>query len=669
MKNDRSNNSDAELSQAESALRREVFLQSIDKTNASKNNEAMGKGLVSEQFADGQVVVPAFKLRDYFNQKVILEVPKWQREYTWDPTSEGQVGVLLDDLKSFVEDNSQEEYLLGAVIVCNSENPNSVLLIDGQQRTVTLSLLLMACEEFLSHSNFYTQDKYFFKTTINNMVNTETDNRSFKPRVVWAQENANKILVKIYDWMIAQGEDRDDYLDESEKLSKTQSNLLSAVKFIRHEIREGKWIPHDKLIEGLEKIFNGVRIIQLRLGDEKEAQRAFDRINHRGMQLSDADLIKNLIFQNVDDNDFEILSDSWVNMTDILRDIKSSKLSDPKYLLRAHAWTYWERKHGYDDLADLYKKSDFISPNNAKAFSIELEKYALALKGYSKELKHEKFGELPLLMPPNFLGSVQHYPVLLAGYGISNKESFEHLYKMVSLRSLQYVLAKERPPEFESMIPKWANAIREAGRDVTIEKLNEIYNSKAFGENSAAKREFLNDSLDSQMRSWSYSEAAGKKKIRATLALLSWWVDSLNDTHYSISEYFSTKKPRGQRGAKGWDLDHICATKYEDPKISAEIRNTIGNLTLLGPEDNREASNVSPISKAVLYRNSHLVFTKTIVGEELTPRMERGLAKVYEACEYKPTWNLKTWSEDDINSRTEFLISFTKKILNLELSL
>ena len=55
----------------------------------------------------------------------------------------------------------------------------------------------------------------------------------------------------------------------------------------------------------MEKILKNVKVIQLSLDNQSEAIEVFDRINHRGMQLSGADLIKNQIFQMVPDASFE----------------------------------------------------------------------------------------------------------------------------------------------------------------------------------------------------------------------------------------------------------------------------------------------------------------------------------------------------------------------------
>ena len=66
-----------------------------------------------------------------------LQIPDYQRIYCW---LEKNVLQLLEDIKSI-----KEEYRLGTIILQKKEDNNSFVydIIDGQQRLVTLSLILL----------------------------------------------------------------------------------------------------------------------------------------------------------------------------------------------------------------------------------------------------------------------------------------------------------------------------------------------------------------------------------------------------------------------------------------------------------------------------------------------------------------------------------------------
>ena len=142
---------------------RNIFLSTLDSVQTVKHNTQMPIVTDPTVINPEQQVVPVLNLSSYFTQNFTLSVPPWQREYTWDATNEeGEVGVLLDDLKQFAEDKDKSEYLLGAVILCKTDDPEVVYLIDGQQRTVTLTLLIMCCYQYLKENQLLSAEHFRF---------------------------------------------------------------------------------------------------------------------------------------------------------------------------------------------------------------------------------------------------------------------------------------------------------------------------------------------------------------------------------------------------------------------------------------------------------------------------------------------------------------------------
>jgi uncharacterized protein with ParB-like and HNH nuclease domain len=75
---------------------------------------------------------PVRNVFEYLTQDRVIRIPLWQREYSWKATEAGQVGVLMSDLKEFIE-SGDSEYLIGSVILCQDEEKSDHrLLIDGQ---------------------------------------------------------------------------------------------------------------------------------------------------------------------------------------------------------------------------------------------------------------------------------------------------------------------------------------------------------------------------------------------------------------------------------------------------------------------------------------------------------------------------------------------------------
>lgn len=74
---------------------------------------------------------------DYLSKNKFV-IPLYQRAYVW---GESECEELLDDIMNFFETREEnDDYFLGSVVMYKENNLQN--LIDGQQRTTTLSLLI-----------------------------------------------------------------------------------------------------------------------------------------------------------------------------------------------------------------------------------------------------------------------------------------------------------------------------------------------------------------------------------------------------------------------------------------------------------------------------------------------------------------------------------------------
>lgn len=96
-------------------------------------------------------------LKDLLKEKVVI--PYYQRPYVWDAE---RVRLLLSDLDEFLDSKNTEKpekYLLGSIIFY--KNGENLDVVDGQQRLVSLSLILEALglNGFFIESNSLTKSK------------------------------------------------------------------------------------------------------------------------------------------------------------------------------------------------------------------------------------------------------------------------------------------------------------------------------------------------------------------------------------------------------------------------------------------------------------------------------------------------------------------------------
>lgn len=132
-------------------------------------------------------------------ENIKLVIPNYQRPYKW--TSKNVI-QLLDDIID-AKNKNKENYRLGTLILHENEEYN---IVDGQQRTITLSLLLMAlsadsgCKiDFLDqslasnpHNNFNIPENF---RTLERRVNNIIDNRKKNELQDYIENNCELIVV------------------------------------------------------------------------------------------------------------------------------------------------------------------------------------------------------------------------------------------------------------------------------------------------------------------------------------------------------------------------------------------------------------------------------------------------------------------------------------------
>lgn len=86
-------------------------------------------------------IVGSLSIQELF-QKTI-QIPKYQRPYAW---SEEQVIALIEDLIEAFS-SKKERYLIGNMIFHQEEEQTKINIVDGQQRTTTLALILKVLDD------------------------------------------------------------------------------------------------------------------------------------------------------------------------------------------------------------------------------------------------------------------------------------------------------------------------------------------------------------------------------------------------------------------------------------------------------------------------------------------------------------------------------------------
>ena len=612
------------------------------------------------------------------NHDRLLVVPPWQREYVWSPTQDGEVGVLLDDLRDFVN-GSEVDYLMGSILLSHGAKANERLIIDGQQRTLTYSILIMAVlkhvqnqRESVHHLGSPEENTAEDRVLVDMRSAISGDDSMYVPRISMPQSRANDMLQSIFAWSkVADGEASKVFTEEKEHWTQTQRNLIDVATWVyEKQLKTEEWLPNKSLLKAMKKILNGVKFLQITLEGQQEAIAVFDRINSRGALLDSGDLIKNRIFQTVeDDESFDRISSSWLQMNESLAKCSLKRMREPKFLLRALALADQDLKGDTSEISEepntkfsapkiTYEKltnywGERLDPKLMKGssnqekklnpfdFSDDLVNASEWLYSYSVERTPEQ-KSLRELYFSRYLNSVQHYPILLAGRKIKDFAVLTYLTKQVHARTAFYLLSEERTQDFESLVPIWTGLISKAGANATKEDLKHI-----FEEYVQVNEDSMNLLMD-QMRNWTYT-STDKKKIRAVLSQLTRIVDvagGKEDKESPIS-YFSTKKDTNQ---ESWDIDHILP-KQSAPR-DAELHK-IGNLVLLKAKHNSLKKAATPWEKKDVYVGSHLLLTQNLVSVTVDDERAKVDRLFMKAGVSDKSWDLETWDENSMKKRAD----------------
>ncbi|QDP39445.1 DUF262 domain-containing protein [Radiobacillus deserti] len=239
-------------------------------------------------------------------------IPVYQRTYKWTRINCKQ--IMQDILKA--SQPQSKTHFLGSIVYITDEHyqatqVNKLTIIDGQQRLTTISLLLMAMVK-----NLQEQPKKF-KTTPTKLL---------KKYLVIDEDETNKPEDFISKLSLTK-HDRDFYnrLVKNQPLRNNNQNIYNNFEFFYNEIKN-KEIDIDTLFEGIGKLLI-VSVSLVRTKDDP--QLIFESLNSTGVKLEQADLIRNFLLMDLDDNfQKEVYNTYWYPMEISLRDSLSDFIRD-----------------------------------------------------------------------------------------------------------------------------------------------------------------------------------------------------------------------------------------------------------------------------------------------------------------------------------------------------
>jgi len=207
----------------------------------------------------------AKSIEQFFTGKSLV-VPDYQRDYAW---KEGNVDDLFDDVEEALQAGGG--HYLGTFILSQTKKASSLLVVDGQQRLTTLTMLLDALIDLVADT---TIKQHYYNTFISHPVTGAKfsvlgDNDTFFHELL-AENNP-------------------------EPESDGQYRLRAAYSRIRLRVHALVAQGGQDLIKQWLLCVSQMEVLEFIEPDEGKAIRMFQSVNDRGVPLAKMDIVKSLL--------------------------------------------------------------------------------------------------------------------------------------------------------------------------------------------------------------------------------------------------------------------------------------------------------------------------------------------------------------------------------------
>lgn len=514
---------------------------------------------------------------NFLNQNQQLIIPVYQRTYSWGIN---QCRQLWEDLMKVIKNNTEAHFIGSIVYVSDGLYVNtetqSYLVIDGQQRLTTISLLFLAIRDRLKTNNSFS-------------VNERQITNQFLTNEFALQDKKNKLCLTQSDKVVFEKLLNSQKVEENEKQNKIWLNY----NYFAEELNETK-INLDELYSGIRRLII-VSIVLDRKNDNP--QLIFESLNSTGLDLSQSDLIRNYVLMGLENKLQEkIYNEYWLPMERLF----TQGVEKFDYFMRAYLTIKTKAIPRLDEVYVVFKQ--YTYGKDIKEIISDVYKFS---EHYSNiELDHETDQEIKTIFQhiKTLKVDVSH-PFLLCVYNdyknnVLSKDQLILILKLIENYTFRRAICGVPT---NSLNKTFASLYEEIDQKNYLESLQAILVLKDGYRRFPKDNEFKNELL--------------KKDVyhsRNCLYLLFKIENYLNNNRTELDiNKLSIEHIMPQEITTKWKEE--LGTEYE--RIHEEYLHTLGNLTLTG--FNQEMSNKSfQEKKKDGFENSGVFLNKELLNLE-----------------------------------------------------
>jgi uncharacterized protein with ParB-like and HNH nuclease domain len=556
-------------------------------------------------------------LRNLLEGTKQFQIPLFQRPYSW---KKDNWETLWQDLMSLYNDEVKGSYFLGPIVTQagsgTADGISPFIVIDGQQRLSTLTIILAALRNYLKKTDrdmaqeveeLYLINKFKKNDDIYKVLPTQDDREVYKSIIQSKQTKDIKKEGQIYEAY--------KFFDGKFKKPDLEDDLsLDYIKF--------KTIMLESIV-----------LVNITSDEADNPYLIFESLNNKGEELSQADLVRNYIFMKLPAEEQEnIYKSTWLPLQESFR---KNILPNKEYADElTNAFWFYLRKDGaavsekavYQTLKKHIETSDKNIKHELDTL-IQFSNYYQRLKFFHEEPEaklqrwFERLMRLDFTTCHIFLLNIYHE----YEEGKISLEDFETILKYLESYFVRRWLTGVSTRVLGNVFNNLYKQVKGKRPDDVVCGLHEVLTgfegSQIWPNNDSFRQAIINEHL--------YKSSGTNDRVKLLLESIEEYLtkERVGFDNISIEHIMPQKSPL----RKEWQ--QMLGASYGN--IHKKWLHTLGNLTLTGY--NPELSNKPFEEKLLVFKSSNLTLNQYFRDIEI-------------------------WNEEAIKNRAEYLADMATKI-------
>lgn len=518
-------------------------------------------------------------------------VPIFQRNYSWQKSQYEQLWFDILRASKFKE---KQNHFIGSIVYIDmgtpAGRPQQLLLIDGQQRLTTISILLCAIKDYVQKFNLETK-----------LINLAKIKNQFLYNSDEIDEDRYKLLLNV--------QDKETYIKLIDNtiftVNKPATNIIKCYEFFYERIEDfiKQYGQIDEIYAGIFKL----SLVSISLDkDSDNPQMIFESMNSTGKDLSQTDLLRNYLLMDLTpEKQTRLYKTYWKPMEELFgEDIYKNDVNKFDYFIRDFLTLKSDTGHicKINNVYENFKR--YYLDNNCEKFAVLKDLFTYAKYYACIDLLQENDDELKLYWQEfKKLDSHVVYPFLLKLYDdysrqILIKEDFKKILQVV----ISYL---------------WRRAICEIPTNSLSKTFATLYQA-------VDKDDYVNSVIKAFVFKSSYKRFPSDYEVREKLQTKDIYHFRLRKYLLEALENYYHKEPIDLNTAN-YTIEHIMPQNIEHnlswqqmlgedwQEVHSLYLHSLGNLTITGY--NAEMSNKSFVEKVngeSGFKHSHLKLSESI---------------------------------------------------------